>query len=94
MAGALIGVTRNLNNLGGPHAAGTLVNPTAAPGACTGDCDGNGRVTVDELVKGVNIALGTLPISACVAFDCHEDGHVTVVCLVKAVNNSLSGCGA
>ena len=29
---------------------------------CTGDCDGNGQVTVDELVSSVNIALGTTPV--------------------------------
>ena len=64
--------------------------PTGIP--CVGDCDGNTKVAVDELVKGVNIALGTLAPSACSAFDCHGDGHVTVDCLVKAVNNALDGC--
>jgi hypothetical protein len=93
-AGALIGVRRNLNGQGGAHAAGTPVIPTAAPGACTGDCDGSGKVTVDELVKGVNIVLGNLSSSVCPASDCHQDGHVTIDCLVKPVDNSLSGCAA
>jgi hypothetical protein len=33
--------------------------------ACVGDCDNSGAVTVDELVKGVSIALGTLPLDQC-----------------------------
>src|SRR4029453_10293572 len=35
---------------------------------CVGDCNNNGSVTVDELVKGVGIALGSLPVSACPSF--------------------------
>jgi hypothetical protein len=68
--------------------------PTATPtrGPCVGDCSGNGQVTVDELVKGVNIALGTLALDQCSNFDCNGTGHVTVDCLVKAVNDALGGC--
>ena len=91
-AGALVGVTRNLNGQGGAHGIGTPAIPTASPGACTGDCDSNGTVTVDELVKGVNITLGNVPSSVCPAVDCHEDAQVTIDCLVKAVSNSLNGC--
>ena len=31
--------------------------------ACLGDCNGDGVVTIDELVLGVDIALGDQPIS-------------------------------
>jgi hypothetical protein len=60
--------------------------------ACVGDCDGNSIVTVDELVKGVNIALGSTDVSECQAFDTDGSQTVTVDELVKGVNNALSGC--
>jgi hypothetical protein len=56
-----------------------------------GDCDGDGIVTVDELVTGVNIALGNQPLSACPVFDGNGDGAVTVDELIEAVNITLSG---
>jgi poly(3-hydroxybutyrate) depolymerase/6-phosphogluconolactonase (cycloisomerase 2 family) len=59
---------------------------------CVGDCDWNTQVTVDELVLGVNIALGTTPLSACEMFDNEGDGAVTVDNLVRGVNNALTGC--
>ena len=63
------------------------------PASCVGDCNVDGKVTVDELVKGVNIALGTATLAQCQAFDCHGNGHVTVDCLMQAVNSALHGCG-
>jgi hypothetical protein len=66
-------------------------SPTAGP-SCRGDCNADGSVTVDELIQGVNIALGTLPLGACMSFDVNGDGAVTVDELVQAVNNALSGC--
>ena len=41
--------------------------PTATPVPCVGDCNGDGEVTVDELLTMVNIALGNLPVTACPA---------------------------
>jgi hypothetical protein len=64
------------------------------PGACAGDCDGNGAVTVNELIRGVNIALGTLAVSACPSFDASGDGRITVDELIAAVNRALGGCPA
>lgn len=66
--------------------------PTAPSIACVGDCDGNGEVTVDELIRGVNIALGNLPLEDCESFDADGSGDVTVDELITAVNNALSGC--
>jgi subtilisin-like proprotein convertase family protein len=65
---------------------------TTIPVACVGDCTDDGLVTVDELVRGVNIALGTTPIEMCPSFDANGDRKVTVDELVKGVNNALSGC--
>ena len=44
---------------------------------CTGDCDGNGAVTIDELLIGVNIALGISSIERCSVFDRNGDLMVT-----------------
>src|SRR6188768_2381652 len=66
--------------------------PAAAPAVCTGDCDGSTAVTVDEVVVGLSIALGTLPIAGCEAFDADASGSVTVDEIVTAVCNAPNGC--
>ncbi len=63
----------------------------AAPG-CVGDCDASGTVTVNELLTGVNIALGNVAVDQCPIFDANEDGTVTINEILAAVNNALSGC--
>ena len=60
--------------------------------ACAGDCDGSGQVAIDELLRGVNIGLGALPLSACAAFDTDGDGMVAVGELIQGVGASLGGC--
>jgi len=67
--------------------------PNATLAACIGNCDGSSTVTVTELIRGVNIALGQLPVEACPRFDSNTDGAVTIDELVRAVNNALYGCG-
>lgn len=62
------------------------------PTGCPGDCSGDGRVTVDELVAGVGIALGSRALAACATFDGDDDGSVTVAELIAAVNAALGGC--
>ncbi len=59
---------------------------------CTGDCDDDDAVEINELITGVNIALGTMPRSACEIFDKSQDGTVAIDELVAGVNNSLNGC--
>jgi len=66
--------------------------PSWAQGICVGDCDGAGSVTVDEILIGVNIALGERDVVDCVRFDSNDDGTVTVDELLTAVNNALTGC--
>ncbi len=72
-------------------AAWLAVGASAAM-ACPGDCDGDGRVTIAELIRGVNIALGNAPISNCPAFDLNDNGMVAINELVAAVNATLNGC--
>ena len=61
---------------------------------CAGDCDGNGQVTIGELVRGVNIALGRAAVDGCIAFDGNADGTVSVAELVRAVRAALGACAA
>ena len=70
----------------------TPVPSGTPPGRCIGDCDHNGTVTVDELITGVDIAIGAAPLTACPTFDCNGTGLVTVNCLVAAVSDALNGC--
>jgi hypothetical protein len=65
----------------------------AIPPACTGDCDGNGMVAINELILGVNIALGLEAADACPAFT-NADGMVDIAQLITGVNNALGGCGS
>jgi cysteine-rich repeat protein len=71
--------------------AATAAAPVAAQ--CVGDCDGTHTVSVDELVIGVNIALGTATLDRCSAFDRDMSKTVTVDELVAGVGNALNGCG-
>ncbi|MBX3025537.1 hypothetical protein KF840_11590 [bacterium] len=59
---------------------------------CPGDCNGDKQVAINELIIGVNIALGAQPVSACPSFDTNGDGSVAINELIGAVNAALSGC--
>ena len=49
-------------------------------------------VTIDELLRGVNIALGNQPISECPSFDRSGDGAITVDEIILGVKLALDGC--
>jgi len=73
----------------------TALRPGPAAGqACTGDCNGNGTVEINELILGVNISLGTVPLSMCPAFDADGSTAVEIYELIAAVGNALNGCTA
>jgi hypothetical protein len=61
--------------------------------ACAGDCDADDEVTADEIVHGVNIALGVGSSDDCEALDRNRDTRVTIDELVEAVNAVLDNCG-
>lgn len=71
-----------------------LATCLAAPAVavCAGDCDGNGTVAINELVRGVNIALGQAAIEMCPAIDTDGLGDVSINELVAAVRAVLDGC--
>ena len=76
------------------HTATEVPSPTAtvAPFGCVGDCNADGRVSINELVTGVGIALGTNPLASCPALDRDDNGRVTIAELIAAVNNALNTC--
>jgi hypothetical protein len=49
-------------------------------------------VRIDELLRGVNIALNTLPVSECPAADANGNASVRVAEIIAAVNAALRGC--
>jgi hypothetical protein len=61
-----------------------------AQATCVGDCMDDGAVSISDLVTGVNIALNTLPITACPSFACEGGTEVPVNCLVQGVNHALN----
>ncbi len=75
----------------GVLALGACADRAAAQ--CVGDCNGDGEVTINELILGVNIDLGDQPVSACEAF-ADSEGQVTMAQLILGVNNALYGCRA
>ena len=60
--------------------------------SCAGDCSGDDRITIEELVSGVRIAIGAAPLSSCPAFDIRGDGQISIDELVAAVDGALDSC--
>ena len=72
-------------------AVGLSLLTASAHAVCVGDCGGRNSVRINDLVVGVNIALGLQPVTNCEAF-ANDQGKVTVSQLIQGVNNSLRGC--
>ena len=77
-----------------PTALPVTPSPTVTPTVptCAGDCNGDGSVTVDEILTMVDIALGNGDVSACVAGDANDDGQITIEEILAAVDNALNTC--
>lgn len=60
--------------------------------ACSGDCDRNNSVTVDEILTLVNVALGLAPGEVCPPGDANGDREITVDEILTAVDLALRGC--
>ena len=59
-----------------------------------GDCDGSGKVEVDELLVGVGIGLGDLPMQLCFAFDADQLKTPGVTLWSAWDGETLAGMGA
>jgi len=73
-------------------AAAAILVPGPGRAACPGDCDGNGTVTIDELVTLVDIALDGTGTERCPAGDINGNGAITIDELIAAVSAALVGC--
>ncbi|MBI1814773.1 MAG: hypothetical protein HYR72_07335 [Deltaproteobacteria bacterium] len=80
----------NCSDSCGAICATPTLRPTLGP--CIGDCGDDGSVTVEELIIGVNVALGVAPLSRCPSFDTDHSNDVTVDELIRGVNAALLGC--
>lgn len=87
-AGGPYGSPRELS-CGPPTPTPTPTAPPSAP--CPGDCSGDGRVTIDELLRGVAAALGTAT-APCAAF--RPGTAIGIGDLISAVGAALRGCPA
>lgn len=59
---------------------------------CTGDCNGDGAIRVDEILRGVNILLDRQPLDDCRAMDGDNSVSISVADLVQAVIGAIEGC--
>lgn len=75
-------------------ALGVIIGSVSAHGVggCPGDCNGDSSITVDEIIQGVNIALGNASVSQCSSFDTSADGAVTIDELIASITAALNGC--
>ena len=75
--------------------AATMVRPAAA--VCAGDCNGDGSVTVDEVLKIVNIGLcpecSPSPQTVC-ASGIPDGTSIDITFIVQAVGYALTSCPA
>jgi hypothetical protein len=73
-------------------ASGDDVGTVGGLAECVGDCSGDGTIAVNEVITGVNIALGNALLSICPAFDRDGDGMVGINELIASVGGVLDGC--
>lgn len=59
---------------------------------CPGDCNGDVRTTVEDLLTGIAIALGRKPADRCPNADMNDDGSVTVDEVLLSVRAATDGC--
>lgn len=69
-----------------------LLTTGAAKAQCTGDCNADGRVTVDELVTLVGAALGPGSATTCAAGDSNLDDRIGRGEIIAAAGDALTGC--
>ena len=72
--------------------AGAVLGATLlgnAQAQCTGDCDGNGAVAINELITCVNIALDLQAVGQCTACDRNGDSSVAINEIIAGVSVAL-----
>ncbi len=69
-----------------------LLGADLAFAQCVGDCDGDGTISVGELITGVNIALELRDLGDCPGFDRNGNSRVDINELLAAVGAALDAC--
>ena len=60
--------------------------------SCAGDCNGDGVVTIDEVLQIAAVILGQAPPDSCPFLEDDGNGGVAIDALVSAVQQALGGC--
>ncbi len=81
-------------DLAGNNACAAAKRYLSEVALCSGDCDGNGTVAVNELITMLNIALGNTALSTCIAGDVNHSDGITISEIIQAVSFALNGCPA
>jgi hypothetical protein len=68
------------------------IQASSASAQCAADCNGDGNVAINELIRAVSISLGNQDVSTCPAADTNSNGAVAINELIQGVNASLNGC--
>jgi DNA-binding beta-propeller fold protein YncE len=87
-----VAITPDATRVYVPISSGSSGAGAAEPDLCVGDCNGDVRVTLDELVTAVNIGLGSSPLGRCSRLDVDQDERVAIDELLEAVRASLESC--
>jgi len=69
----------------------SIADPFVAP-PCHGDCNFDGAVAINELIRQVNISTDATTLATCLAADANLSGTIEINELVRSVNRSLGGC--
>ena len=67
-------------------------SPTPTPTPCAGDCNGNGRVDIDDFTKAESIIAGQQSFGMCPAFDGNHNGRIDIDDFTVAARNAVLGC--
>jgi cysteine-rich repeat protein len=78
----------------GNLSAGDCCSPLCTIEPLAGDCNGDGAVSVDELILAVDMALASPPPTECLAADADGDGILAINDLIAGVQSALDGCQA
>ena len=59
---------------------------------CTGDCNGDKRVTVNEIIRLIQIELGNASCSICPDWCSQMPCNIECFPFIEVVNNAMYGC--
>lgn len=88
----LLFVTNPDGQRGGFYPNNSFFVTTADRVPCYADCNGDDDISVDEILRGVNAAIGATSMEGCETYDSDHDAAIGIDEIILAVNGSLVGC--